>query len=129
MNTSVLIYERMTNKAAELYKSYVTSNWKLRQMESAMNNLKGLVANNGDIGMAYVMDMLEAEYQKEKSGNSKKCSEYYAYIDFVREYARNVKEIESIEVDDIERMMEKTCTEVRKELELKELERAEREAK
>lgn len=86
------IHEGMIRRAQELHRLYVLSNRRMRQMESAKSKLKEMVGNNGDIGMGYVMDMLEEKYKEEKGFNLNTCNEYYHYIEFVNSFERNARD-------------------------------------
>lgn len=124
--TTVQIYERMTNKAVALYRQMVNSNHTMRQIESALCHLEKLLVRNGDIGMANVIELLEEEYQLERGFNNKKTNEFSNYCVFVKEYARAVKELEDIDLDDVDMIVDKARSEAWKEFKQKEADCAEK---
>ena len=126
MNTTEKIYERMIEKAVDLYKKWVTSNYKMRQLESAKTNLSELISSNGDTGIAYALDVIESEYERESYRNGLLCEEHTAYIQFVWEYARNVEELEGIELTSVEVYQKSALSDVLSELKQKERDCAEK---
>lgn len=111
------IHEGMIRRAQELHRLYVLSNFKMRQMESAKSTLKKMVANNGDTGMGYVMDMIEEKYKEEKCFNSNICTEYYHYIEFVNSFEKNARDYGIGCLWDVYAKMDAHTMEIREEAE------------
>lgn len=109
------IHEGMIRRAQELYRLYVLSNRRMRQMESAKSKLKEMVGNNGDFGMCYVMDMLEEKYKEETGFNNNICNEYYHYIEFVNSFERSAREYGIGCLWDVNAKMEAHLMEIDKE--------------
>lgn len=122
MNTTEKIYERMIEKAVDLYKTWVISNHKMRQLDVAKFRLIDSMNENGDTGISFVMEMLKEQYRSEKRRNEKLTAKHYAYVEFVEEYARSVKELEGTELPDVNAVLERSLADVHSELKQKDRE-------
>lgn len=95
MEEVMALYEKMTDRYADLFTSWVKSNKKMRSIEIALDEIH----SRGDIDIAPAEKVLRDSYKDEKYRNDKLTNEQVTTAQIIRRFVHDAKDI-GIELPD-----------------------------